>query len=390
MMRFLPTLMLIMLVISYAVADTSCHVSVKDFGAVGDGKTDDTAAFQKAIQEAKSRKATIIVPRGTYLITKTLTLAAQTLQGVENAAWGADWETMPVIVADVNDGPCIKLLPGGGVHGLFFRQEWHDKEPYERGAMIELAGVGCRVTDTKIFGAWNGIMANDKTNPARSLVQNVFIVEAHNIGIRMVGTYDVTWISKVEVWSPGSKRFPEKGVAFQFGKNDVLLVSDCFAFKAQVGYQFLDDIPGCEVKGGMWGSMSNCISDYCSTGIEINGKHTVSIVGGSHWTHFGGMIVKGKGGHVRMSGCELAANGAPGLVVEGGDLVAISGCQIRRESAHFVQPAIRVTDGNGTVVTGCVITTSAEKALEIRDGLENVIIGKDNLIRENVKLEENK
>lgn len=45
--------------------------SVKDFGAVGDGKTNDTKAFQKAI--AQSAGKTILVPPGTYVITDFLT-----------------------------------------------------------------------------------------------------------------------------------------------------------------------------------------------------------------------------------------------------------------------------------------------------------------------------
>lgn len=45
-------------------------VSVKDFGAVGDGTTDDTAAFQAAFNAS----ASIYVPSGTYRLTATLTV----------------------------------------------------------------------------------------------------------------------------------------------------------------------------------------------------------------------------------------------------------------------------------------------------------------------------
>jgi hypothetical protein len=43
-------------------------ISVRDFGATGDGKTDDTAAIQKAIDAAKPSQ-TVLFPEGTYIVT---------------------------------------------------------------------------------------------------------------------------------------------------------------------------------------------------------------------------------------------------------------------------------------------------------------------------------
>lgn len=59
------------------------RVSVKDFGAAGDGVSDDTLAFHAALTAAKA----VEVPAGTYRLTNTLTLAyGQTLTGVGQAS----------------------------------------------------------------------------------------------------------------------------------------------------------------------------------------------------------------------------------------------------------------------------------------------------------------
>ena len=49
-------------------------LNVKDFGAVGDNSTDDTDAFQNALDSAKVNGNRVIVPTGNYKITSTLTI----------------------------------------------------------------------------------------------------------------------------------------------------------------------------------------------------------------------------------------------------------------------------------------------------------------------------
>jgi hypothetical protein len=51
-------------------------VSVKDFGAVGDGVTDDTVAIQAAIDYAITIKGSVFAPTGVYLVTSPITLGS--------------------------------------------------------------------------------------------------------------------------------------------------------------------------------------------------------------------------------------------------------------------------------------------------------------------------
>ena len=74
-------------------------ISVKDFGAVGNGTTDDTTAFTNAITAATNQ--TVYVPKGTYKITDTLTLNNTNLvgQGIDCIIEGnISTNTKPIII----------------------------------------------------------------------------------------------------------------------------------------------------------------------------------------------------------------------------------------------------------------------------------------------------
>ncbi len=57
-------------------------VSVLDFGAKADSKTDDTNAFQKAMDSFGQKGGTVYIPNGTYVIAGSLNIPqAVTLKG---------------------------------------------------------------------------------------------------------------------------------------------------------------------------------------------------------------------------------------------------------------------------------------------------------------------
>jgi len=80
-------------------------VSVRDFGAVGDGKSDDSGAFQRAID---SGCGDILVPRGRYRFDKTVVAELDRVGPLSIAGAG----TATIIMAV--PGPALKLV---GTHG---------------------------------------------------------------------------------------------------------------------------------------------------------------------------------------------------------------------------------------------------------------------------------
>jgi hypothetical protein len=95
-------------------------VSVKDFGAVGDGVTDDTAAIQQSLSTARS----VVFPPGTYLVTSTINVGTQrVLKGLyPQANWATNGKsTIFARIADIGDGnPIFQAAATGSTQALTF------------------------------------------------------------------------------------------------------------------------------------------------------------------------------------------------------------------------------------------------------------------------------
>lgn len=68
------------------VARSAVALNIKDYGATGDGKTDDSAAIQAAINDAAGIH-TVFFPAGTYVVTATMKAAGGPLHLVGEGMW---------------------------------------------------------------------------------------------------------------------------------------------------------------------------------------------------------------------------------------------------------------------------------------------------------------
>jgi hypothetical protein len=88
----------------------SLSVNVKAAGAMGDGITDDTAAIQKALDEAKIANADVLIPPGTYSVSNlTLCYDGDAGQPSSGAPYGY---RAPVLRGAGNRVPTIRQIPG--------------------------------------------------------------------------------------------------------------------------------------------------------------------------------------------------------------------------------------------------------------------------------------
>ena len=80
--------------------------NVRDFGATGNGVTDDTNAIQNAANDAASKHIGVFFPAGNYLHANSITFNGVPVTGVGNTS---------VLVATNNPANCAIVLTGSGV-----------------------------------------------------------------------------------------------------------------------------------------------------------------------------------------------------------------------------------------------------------------------------------
>jgi hypothetical protein len=275
-------------------------VNVRSLGARGDGETDDTAAFLDAITEARERLVNVYVPRGEYVISQPLVLEEISLTGPEGLAWPADRNVLPAILPLHRDGPAFHLWDGAGLRGVDITYNWTE-EPEAGPPAVLVSGVGVYISNMRIRYAWDGILTDGAHNVGRVNFENIFMVAIRNVGVRVTGTWDVPRLHNIEVWNAGPvPRGLEQGIGFHLGKNDLIRVTDCFAFAMQTGFLLEEEIEGLEIEGGTWGVMNGCSTDFCGNGVVVRGAHTLSFSGGTLWDHHVGLLVEGEGARVRM------------------------------------------------------------------------------------------
>lgn len=355
-----------------AVACGAAPIDVRSLGAVGDGKADDTAAFEAAIKQAAPSKTPVLVPGGLYRVSRPLVLQDLALVGPDGGAWPADSDSLPVIIPTHVDGPCVELKAGGALKGLCIRYEWKS-EPEEGPAAVLISGIGAYVSCVKVMYPWDGIIADGINNVGRVNIENVFMVSPRNVGVRITGTWDVPALRNVEVWNAGPvARALEKGIGFDLGKNDLIRVTDCFVFAMQTGFLLRDKIPGAKIEGGTWGLLTGCSTDYCGYGVVVRGENTVSITGGTFWQHAESLVVEGAKARVRVAGAELKSNGAPTVRVMDADHVVISGCGLMRPMEGFDAPAV-VLRGGRVTLTGCHLVSMAD-GIHVLEGIKSALV----------------
>ena len=243
--------------VQVAVSD---YFNVRSFGAAGDGETDDTAAFQKALDAAGGAGGGVVyAPRGNYFFAGHLNVPkAVTLAGI--------WQSVPahngirdrglpkptddgttfLVTGDAGreDGPAfITLNTNSTLKGvvLYYPRQNVDDEPSPYPWAIAMRGKNPAVLAVEMLNPYNGI---DATRNERHLIRDVHGQPIRR-GIMVDGILDIGRIENVHFnpwWSTRGKLFRwqmENGEAFIFGRSDWQYVYNTFCFGYKVGYKFI-------------------------------------------------------------------------------------------------------------------------------------------------------
>lgn len=361
---------------SLVAAASAATFPVKDFGAAADGVTDDTAAFQKALQRAAEVKgSTVFAPAGRYLIAGSLEIPAHTTLSGEYRGPGRQRGT--VLLSKFGkgraDGPgCIVATAGGcGVRGICIEypdQSAEAAEPVPFPYAIQ-AGPDARIEEIFLYNAYQGINLD---GAHASLVRNIW-GEPLKTGIHADHIYDICRIENVHFWPYFTLNRPLRGwvqangVAFEFGRSDWQYTFNTFCYGYRVGYRFFASkevkekaYPGGLTNGNFVGIGADCvgvaldIQDSFNIGISItNGEFAP--FGGTNC--YGVLLHDGNSGNITLVNCNFWAVAETLAEVRGGSL-SLVGCNIHEWNASKKEnwPAIRVTNGRLNV-TGCTFNS---------------------------------
>lgn len=339
------------------------HVTPQMYGAIGDGKADDTQAIINAINALGNGASTLHLPTGTYLVNEDLPLVSNmTLEGEGNNTVikriGNDLEKYNVILCNGVNNVTIK-----NIHIKGDRNE-HTGASGEWGACIGLYGTSnvtikdCKLTDGWGDGVYVGTLEGPCTN---TTVDGCLIDNNRRQGISVINSDRLTVRNCTITNTNGT--LPEGGIDFESNydtdicKNNI--IENCI-FYGNVGGSVI--IGNHKVKYEV--IVRNCISND-NSGVNIYGTSVEGVERGYLTVQNCDLrnverclVIEGKsatGLFVKIKDCEMYAGKNNGICIEynsdktdvlGG--LRVLGCSINNPNSS--NPPIRVINNkaNGT------------------------------------------
>jgi hypothetical protein len=375
-----------------SVAAANSGVNARQFGAKGDGKSDDSTALQTALEAAQTKGPVCFVPPGLYRLDQPLIVpAGVTLCGASGGVPHSEHPIGTVLLGFAGRGqadgePLITLKSNAVVRNLIIHypeQRLPDVIPYPWS--IRADGELCQVLDITLTNPYQAIDLGTKWNELH-LVRNVFACPL-KIGVYVDQCTDIGRIENVHfnpnLWTRMAlaprfaggdiKAYLENNlVGFKIGKTDWEFISNSFVIFPRIGFHF-DDFghgPGNAV-------ITQSGSDICPLGVKVDqtqGHAGVQFVNGQ----FMGTVEVGprNQGPVKLTSCGFWSTDATREQVRhsGPSSVVLTACHFNHwDHAGKGDPCIRASGGR-LVVNGCEFMAGGKQAIRLEKGLKAATI----------------
>lgn len=357
-------------------AELPSAYDVRTYGAKGDGTTDDTAAFQRALDAAGQAGGGVVTAgRGNYLFAGHLNVPqGVTLKGLWESVPAHNGVRDPGMPKPTDDGTTLLVTAGAGAEAgppfitlqtnstlkgvvVYYPEQNDDDVPKPYPWAIAMRGKNPAVLDVELLNPFNGI---DATGNERHLIRNVHGQPLRR-GILVDAIYDIGRIENVHFnpwWSMKPKLFQwqmANGEAFLFARSDWQYVLNTFCFGYRVGYKFFRSEAGvCN------GNFLGIGADDCWTAlvVEQSAPYGLLITNGQFVSFHGPdptmiRVAKTHTGSVRMVNCAFWGPCRQIARVAGTGTVGFSDCTFTHwdngdEGRHAIQ-----ADGGTILVRGC-------------------------------------
>lgn len=360
-------------------------LNVKYFGAVGDGKADDTGAIQHALNLAQKTGVSVYLPSGKYLITNLKIPANVALLG-ENGKTSPEGLGSVLYCTDRNN-PAVILNSCSSIKNIAFfytKQGIVNDYPVTYPETIKLSDTSTttlvEIDNINLINSYYAINATPRHEKLR--VNNVWGY-AINKGLFIDGSTDVDIINNVHFNYNTLRGFYDEsvnekfesftsrvGVAFQFGRCDTAIIQNIFAYGYRIGMQLVVSVTSAKKLPPTYTIFTNISMDTCNYPLWIgNASHVLfnNFVGISN-NHTGDYsdvktcVFIGGGDGVCMSNSILTGFG--NMIKSSGTDISLSNCDIRnynREGESETAFAIETINGDIAINNSLIIGSTNRK-----------------------------